>query len=119
MSEISGIGSEAKSLVHEATRESSIIKPGSKVGTYGRGSKGGDQLIDNVAWSEPRESGKETEMEENLPVHTAESFKRARSIMESCCLASPRRVANPVGLTSVRSESSNQSSRGLAQWVLT
>ena len=33
MSEISGIGNEAKSLVQEATRESSITKPGSKVGT--------------------------------------------------------------------------------------
>ena len=33
MSEISGVGSEAKSLVQEATRESSIMKPGKSVGT--------------------------------------------------------------------------------------
>ena len=113
--EIAGMGSKEKALVQEATRELSMMKPGSNVGTYRRGSKGGDQVIVNVAWSDPRESKKDTEMGENLPVHKAESFRSARSMMESRCLASPRCVANPVGLTSKRLESLNQSSRGLAQ----
>ena len=115
ISEIWGVGKEAKSLVQEATRESSITKPGRIVGTYGRGLKGGVQVISKAAWSEPSESGKETETGENLPVHKAESFKRAKSMMESRCPASPQHVADPVGLTSERSESSNQSSREPAQ----
>jgi len=89
MSDISGVGNEAKSLVQEATRESSITKPGRSVGTYGRGSNGGDQSIDNAAWSDPSESKKETETGENLPVHKVESLRRARSMIESRCLALP------------------------------
>jgi len=115
MSEISGVGNEAKSLVQEATRESSITKPGRTVGTYGSGSNGGVHVISKAVWSEPSESGKEMETEENLPVHMAESLRRVRSMMESRCPASPQRVAYPVGLTSERSESSNQSSREPAQ----
>jgi len=52
---------------------------------------------------------------ENLPEHKAKSFKRARLMMESCCLALPWRIAKPVGLTSERLDSLNQSLRGLAQ----
>jgi len=33
MSEMGGVGSKAKSLVQEATKESSITKPGKIVGT--------------------------------------------------------------------------------------
>jgi len=110
-----GVGNEAKSLVQEATSESSMTKPGRIVGTYGRGSKGGVQVISIAAWSEPSESGNETETGEKRPVHSAESFNRAKSMMESRCPDSPQRVADPVGLTSERSESSNQSSREPAQ----
>ena len=83
------------------------------------GSKGGDQKIDNAAWSEPKESSKEIVIGEKCPVAKAESLSRNKSRTESRSILLleqvPFLVAAPAGLASKRSDSSNHSLRGVAQ----
>jgi len=56
---IIGVGSRVKFLVQLSFNVSSMTKPGSMVGEYGVGSRGGDQKIERAVWSDPRESSKE------------------------------------------------------------
>ena len=112
--DIVGVGKVEKSLI-----QLSIMKPGKVMGEYSVGSNGGDQKMEIVAWSNPRESLKDMEMGEKWPVHKADLFKRNRSITESRSNLFlewvPFLVAAPAGLTSKRSNSSNHFSRGAAQ----
>jgi len=117
--DIVGVGNRAKSLVQLSFNMSSMTKPGSMVGEYSVGLRGGDQKIEIAAWSDPRESSKETDTGEKRPVHKAASFRRNKSRMESRLVLFSERVpflvATPVGLASERSDFSNHSSRGVAQ----
>jgi len=117
--DIVGVGRREKSFIQESLSESSRTKPGSMVGKYVVGLKGGDQKIDSAAWSEPKELSKEIVIGEKQPVTRAESLSRnkLRTESRSFLLSEwvPFLVAAPAGLASKRSDSSNHSSRGAAQ----
>jgi len=83
------------------------------------GSKGEDQKIDRAAWSEPKESSKEMVMGEKRLVANTQSLSKKRSRTESRSVLFSEQVpflmAAPAGLANKRSDSSNHSSREVAQ----
>jgi hypothetical protein len=114
-SKMGGEGSHLKALDHDGWSSSSIAKDGVRGGGKGGRDQGGDQVRASRAWSDPRESVKETVGQEKGSIAKVISFARMRSSTDRWRSSRPFQVGTWGGESRVSPEVSNQSSKVAAK----